>query len=426
MPAQLTGWRLTARALVVRLRFPLLVGGVVLLLAGWPWLRNHWDRLTRRGAGIDTSISADTEYWCPMCPGVVSAWPEKCPVCHMALVRRKKGEAAPLPDGVVARMQLSPYRVQLAGVRTTAVEYRPLAWEVTLAGRVEAPGQRVAIEVPEADVANVRPGKEAAVESEAYPGQPFPARVAAVAAEVSRETRSVRVQLDVADEKRELRVGMYVTVRFCVLLTQLDSAMRSCREEVRDRAAVELAVQSLPAFAAPAPGLRSLLEGAGRLASHAVGLTLAVPETSVLDTGERKVVFVETMPGMYDGVEVTVGRRCGVYYPVLRGLSAGQRVVTAGAFLLDAETRLNPALAASYFGAGRTRSPEAPAEKLSSGDEEQLIAKQKICPVTDEPLGSMGKPVRVVLEGRTVFLCCKGCEAELRRDPKAYLAKIPR
>jgi hypothetical protein len=412
--------------LLVRLRFPLLVGGVVLLLAGWPWLRTHWDRLTRRGTGIDTSISADTEYWCPMCPGVLSAWPEKCPVCHMALVRRKKGEATPLPDGVVARMQLSPYRVQLAGVRTTLVEYRPLAWEATLAGRVESPGQRVTIEVPESDIANVRPGAEAVVESEAFPGQPFAARVAAVASEVSRATRSVRVALDVMDEKRELRAEMYVTVRFRLPLTQLESAARACREEMRDRAAIELTVQSLPAFATPAPGLRSLLEAAGRQASHALGMTLAVPETSVIDTGERKVVFVETMPGMYDGVEVTVGRRCGDYYPVLRGLLAGQRVVTAGAFLLDAETRLNPSLAASYFGAGRSRPIEAPVEKLSAEDEEQLIAKQKICPVTDEPLGSMGKPVRVVLEGRSVYLCCKGCEAELRRDPKTYLAKLPR
>jgi hypothetical protein len=425
VPTPLTGWRFTARALLVRLRFPLLVGGVVLLLAAWPWLRNHWDHLTRRGTGIDTSISGDTEYWCPMCPGVLSAWPEKCPVCHMALVRRKKGEATPLPDGVVARMQLSPYRVQLAGVRTTVVEYRPLAWEATLAGRVEAPGQRVAVEVPEGDAGNVRPGAEAVVECEAYPGRPFPARVAAVASEVSRDTLAVRVQLDVADEKRELRAGMYVTVRLRVPLTQLPASMRSWRDEIRDRTAVELAVQSLPAFATPAPGLRSLLEAAGRLVMQERGLTLAIPESSVIDTGDRRVVFVETMPGMFDAVEVTVGRRCGDYYPVLRGLTAGQRVVTAGAFLLDAETRLNPALAGSYFGAGRSRPVETPAEKPTD-DDERLIARQKLCPVTDEPLGSMGKPVRVVVEGRPVFLCCKGCDAELKRDPKTYLAKLPR
>jgi hypothetical protein len=133
------------------------------------------------------------------------------------------------------------------------------------------------------------------------------------------------------------------------------------------------------------------------------------------------------MPGLFDGVEVTLGRRCGDYYPVLRGLEPGQAVVTAGAFLLDAETRLNPALAAAYFGAKSTRTIDAsgPEEKPSSAEDEKLIARQKVCPVMDEPLGSMGPPVRVVVEGRTVFLCCKGCEAALRREPKKFLAKLP-
>ena len=48
-----------------------------------------------------------------------------------------------------------------------------------------------------------------------------------------------------------------------------------------------------------------------------------------------------------------VGRRGGGYYPVWSGVEPGQRVVTAGAVLLDAETRLNPGVAAGYFGASR-------------------------------------------------------------------------
>ena len=38
-------------------------------------------------------------------------------------------------------------------------------------------------------------------------------------------------------------------------------------------------------------------------------------------------------------------------YPVVKGGEAGMRVATAGSFLIDAETRLNPAAAGSYFGA---------------------------------------------------------------------------
>jgi membrane fusion protein, copper/silver efflux system len=91
------------------------------------------------------------------------------------------------------------------------------------------------------------------------------------------------------------------------------------------------------------------------------GKVLAVPEAAVVDTGLKTVVFVETMPGMYDGVEVVLGPRCGNAYPVVRGLEAGQNVVAAGAFLLDAETRLNPSLAASYFGASARDAVTLPA-----------------------------------------------------------------
>ena len=70
---------------------------------------------------------------------------------------------------------------------------------------------------------------------------------------------------------------------------------------------------------------------------------LSVPETAVIDTGERKVVYVETAAGVYDARAITLGARAGSYYPVMEGLTAGQRIVTQGAFLIDAEARLNPA-----------------------------------------------------------------------------------
>ncbi len=79
---------------------------------------------------------------------------------------------------------------------------------------------------------------------------------------------------------------------------------------------------------------------------------LAVPFEAVVDTGVRKVVFLDKGHGTFDAAEIEVGPRAGEYYPVLKGLAAGDRVVTAGAFLLDAETRLNPAAGVLYFGAG--------------------------------------------------------------------------
>jgi hypothetical protein len=115
-----------------------------------------------------------------------------------------------------------------------------------------------------------------------------------------------------------------------------------------------------------------------------------------------------------------------------------------GAFLIDAEARLSPDLAAAYFGAARTaapadangsgsaaaaqrpvtkRSKKAGAVKISAADQE-LIKKQKVCPVTNADLDSMGGPVAVEVAGQRVFICCKGCEKALKADPQKYLAKI--
>lgn len=51
--------------------------------------------------------------------------------------------------------------------------------------------------------------------------------------------------------------------------------------------------------------------------------------------------------------------------------------------------------------------------------------KQKTCPVGDEPLGGMGTPVKVSVNGRDVFLCCEGCRDVLLGDPDKFLAKLP-
>ena len=124
-----------------------------LVVGRWDVLRNYWERLTRRSTVesiAQHAISSDTEYFCPMDPGIVSDWPGRCGVCNMALVRRKRGEAVMLPDGVVARMQLSPYRVQLAGIQTSPVGYRPLEREWRTTGLIVRDGEAatVVVELP--------------------------------------------------------------------------------------------------------------------------------------------------------------------------------------------------------------------------------------------------------------------------------------
>jgi Cu(I)/Ag(I) efflux system membrane fusion protein len=73
------------------------------------------------------------------------------------------------------------------------------------------------------------------------------------------------------------------------------------------------------------------------------GGVLTVPESAVIDTGAVKLVYVEAEPGVYEGRRVVLGPRSADRFPVLDGLSPGEKVVASGAFLVDAESRLNPA-----------------------------------------------------------------------------------
>ena len=71
-----------------------------------------------------------------------------------------------------------------------------------------------------------------------------------------------------------------------------------------------------------------------------LGEVLAVPEEAVIDTGTRRVVFVEVAQGRFQPREVELGRKGQGHYEVLRGLSAGEHVVVSAQFLLDSESRL--------------------------------------------------------------------------------------
>ncbi len=69
----------------------------------------------------------------------------------------------------------------------------------------------------------------------------------------------------------------------------------------------------------------------------------------------------------------------------------------------------------------------AHAEALAalSPEDQALAARQKVCPVMDAPLGSMGTPVKVTVEGRDVLLCCAGCAPAIEEHPEKFMHKLP-
>src|SRR5262249_41484185 len=118
---------------------------------------------------------------------------------------------------------------------------------------------------------------------------------------------------------------------------------------------------------------------------------------------------------------------------------------TAGSFLIDAETRLNTGTGSTYFGAsagpqGSDRRPRSTARPSMTRDEEdkvqaalaklgpeerRLAEAQGSCPIHEgNRLGSMGTPVKVTINGQSVFLCCKGCEKEALEHADQTLARV--
>jgi uncharacterized protein (TIGR03000 family) len=59
-----------------------------------------------------------------------------------------------------------------------------------------------------------------------------------------------------------------------------------------------------------------------------------------------------------------------------------------------------------------------------SVDDRKLAEAQNVCPLTGDPLGSLGVPERIMLKGKPVFLCCKECIEKAKADPDKTLAKL--
>jgi Cu(I)/Ag(I) efflux system membrane fusion protein len=130
---------------LARLRFIVILIAIGGVIAYRDTLRAYYDRWTRPTAA-QAAAAADTEFWCPMHPTVIREKPDKCPICGMPLSRRKKSEGheTAWPPGVASRVQLSPYRVALAGIQTVEIGYEPLTKDVTAVGFVEFDERKLA------------------------------------------------------------------------------------------------------------------------------------------------------------------------------------------------------------------------------------------------------------------------------------------
>jgi YHS domain-containing protein len=62
--------------------------------------------------------------------------------------------------------------------------------------------------------------------------------------------------------------------------------------------------------------------------------------------------------------------------------------------------------------------------ETATAADEAAIRAQSVCPVSGQRLGGMGTPLRVTINGQTLYVCCKGCVARVEKDPAKYFAKV--
>ncbi len=218
------------------------------------------------------------------------------------------------------------------------------------------------LDVFESDLPHLAVGLEVTVRLTSSPGTELTGVVAFVPPELDPDRRTAVVRCELPNPDGRLRAGMVADAEIRVRLRSrepyrsmeypADATVRvvyTCRHHdvVQDTPGVctacgtmQLVREELPAGPGPDD-------------------VLAIPARAVIDTGRRQFVWVAVEDGTLARREVRVGPRDGAFVPVISGLVPGERVVSEGAFLVDAEHALDPASASTYYGAAHTSADDA-------------------------------------------------------------------
>lgn len=155
----------------------------------------------------------------------------------------------------------------------------------------------VIAEVAEADIGEIKIGTRAVVTLRAFPNAPHEGEVTFIYPEMMKpETRTVSVRVELPNPGGLMKPGMYADVLFH-------------------------------------PGAKD-------------APVIAVPASSVIDSGTSQIVLVAKGDGRFEPRAVELGRRDDGYVEVLEGVRSGEEVVTSATFLIDSESNLQAALQA--------------------------------------------------------------------------------
>ncbi|MDX1924882.1 MAG: efflux RND transporter periplasmic adaptor subunit [Pirellulaceae bacterium] len=419
-----TGVVFAFRMVEVRLRFIAILVGLGLVIGYWDAIENYWDRFTRPTASTGMTSGTDSEYYCPMDPAVIRDGLEpngtvpKCGICGMPLSLRKKGSPTILPPGIVGRVTLTANKVRMAGIRTSEISLRPMVQTIRTVGNVDYEERRRQ---------NVVSRFGGYVEKLLIDKTFVPVSKGDPVAEIySPELFAAAQELKIASEFSDSQMRQAAREKIQLLGvadSEIDAMLQS-----NDRSSFRMLVRS------PASGIvikKMIQQGstitAGQVLFEVVDISIMRIEADVferdlstLHLGQSIVATIESLPNReFSG-------KLGLIYPELNRRTRTNRVQ----FELDNEDGL---LRSGMFASIRIDTAVQDTELFheltttstsKNTDPEVAIAKQKVCPVTGAKLGSMGKPLPVDIEGRTVFICCAGCEKKLKEDPKKFVSRI--
>jgi Cu(I)/Ag(I) efflux system membrane fusion protein len=138
----------------------------------------------------------------------------------------------------------------------------------------------------------IRLGQQASIQLSYIPGEIFTGKAVYIYPSLNPETRTAKVRFEIPNSHERLKPEMYANVEIKVHL----------------------------------------------------GQKLAVPEGAIIDTGLRQMAIVDKGSGYFEPREVKVGAKVDNDYEVIKGLKAGERVVTSANFLIDSESKLKEAV----------------------------------------------------------------------------------
>ncbi|ABL00526.1 efflux RND transporter periplasmic adaptor subunit [Pelobacter propionicus] len=174
----------------------------------------------------------------------------------------------------------------------------------------------IELDIYEPDLAIVRVGQRVEIHSPSFSGGTLSGRIALVNPFLDPRSRTVKARVEMANPGMRLKPDMFVSALIRVPL----------------------------------------------------GTALVVPVSAVIDSGKRRLVWVESSPGMFEPRQVQVGQQAGDRVQILSGLREGEKVAVSGGYLIDSEAQLKSGTRDQGAGTGGhqghgTPAPRAPVKK---------------------------------------------------------------